>query len=139
MNDLMNLYTNIENAMENSATLTFTDPSNNEERSELFNALSAKSTNISEMIGKVINLTNVVFQGRNFTDEDTGEYRKAMRVIFIDNEGGVYHSYSSGVLNSVKTFLSVYGTPDTWEQPIPVTVERVTLRNGGQTFTLRGV
>ena len=139
MNDLMNLYTNIENAMENSATLTFTDPSNNEERSELFNALSAKSTNISEMIGKIINLTNVVFQGRNFTDEDTGEYRKAMRVIFIDNEGGVYHSYSSGVLNSVKTFLSVYGTPDTWEQPIPVTVERVTLRNGGQTFTLRGV
>lgn len=139
MNDLMNIYTSIENAMENSATLTFTDPSTNEERSELFNALSAKSTNISEMIGKIINLTNVVFQGRNFIDEDTGEFRKAMRVIFIADDGEVYHSYSSGVLNSVKTFIGVYGTPDTWEQPIPVTVERVTLRNGGQTFTLRGV
>lgn len=139
MNDLMNIYTNIENAMENSATLTFTTPSNNEERSELFNALAAKSTNISEMIGKIINLTNVVFQGRTFVEEETGEFRKAMRVIFIADDGEVYHSYSSGVLNSVKTFLSVYGTPDTWEQPIPVTVERVTLRNGGQTFTLRGV
>lgn len=139
MNELMNLYTNIENAMENSATLAFTTPSNSAGRSELFNALSAKSTNISEMIGKVINLTNVVFQGRNFTDEDTGEYEKAMRVIFITDNGEVYHSYSSGILNSVKTFLSIYGTPDTWEQPIPVTVERVTLRNGGQTFTLRGV
>lgn len=139
MNELMNLYTSIENAMENSATLTFTAPSNSSERSELFNALSAKSTNISEMIGKVINLTNVVFQGRNFTDKDTGEFEKAMRVIFIADDGGVYHSYSTGILNSVKTFLSVYGTPDTWEHPIPVTVERVTLRNGGQTFTLRGV
>lgn len=139
MNDLMNIYTNIENAMENSATLTFSTPSNNEERSELFNALAAKSTNISEMIGKTINLTNVVFQGRSFTDEDTGEFEKAMRVIFIADDGEVYHSYSSGILNSVKTFLSVYGTPDTWGDPIPVTVERVTLRNGGQTFTLRGV
>lgn len=139
MNELMNLYTNIENAMENSATLAFTTPSNSAGRSELFNALSAKSTNISEMIGKVINLTNVVFQGRNFTDEDTGESEKAMRVIFITDNGEVYHSYSAGILNSVKTFLSIYGTPDTWEQPIPVTVERVTLRNGGQTFTLRGV
>ena len=107
MNDLMNLYTNIENAMENSATLTFTDPSNNEERSELFNALSAKSTNISEMIGKTINLVNVVFQGRNFTDEDTGEFEKAMRVIVIADDGESYHSVSSGMLNSVKTFLSV--------------------------------
>ena len=139
MNELMNLYTNIENAMENSATLAFTTPSNSAGRSELFNALSAKSTNISEMIGKVINLTNVIFQGRNFTDEDTGESRKAMRVIFITDNGEVYHSYSAGILNSAKTFLSIYGTPDTWEQPIPVTVERVTLRNGGQTFTLRGV
>ena len=139
MNELMNLYTNIENAMGNSATLVFTTPSNSAGRSELFNALSAKSTNISEMIGKVINLTNVVFQGRNFTDEDTGESEKAMRVIFITDNGEVYYSYSAGILNSVKTFLSIYGTPDTWEQPIPVTVERVTLRNGGQTFTLRGV
>lgn len=139
MNELMNLYTNIENAMDNSATLAFTTPSDSAGRSELFNALSAKSTNISEMIGKVINLTNVVFQGRNFTDKDTGEFEKAMRVIFIADDGGVYHSYSAGILNSVKTFLSVYGTPDTWEHPIPVTVERVTLRNGGQTFTLRGV
>lgn len=139
MNELMNLYTNIENAMDNSATLAFTTPSDSAGRSELFNALSAKSTNISEMIGKVINLTNVVFQGRNFTDKDTGECEKAMRVIFIADDGVVYHSYSAGILNSVKTFLSVYGTPDTWGQPIPVTVERVTLRNGGQTFTLRGV
>ena len=139
MNDLMNLYTSIENAMENSATLTFSAPKTDAERAELFNALSAKSINISEMIGKVIRLSNVVFQGRNFTEEDTGDYRKAMRVIFIDDEGGVYHSYSAGILNSVKTFLSVYGTPDTWEQSIPVTVERVTLKSGGQTFTLRGV
>lgn len=139
MNDLMNIYTNIENALENSATLTFTTPSNNEERSELFNALAAKSTNISEMIGKTVNLTNVVFQGRNFVEEETGEFRKAMRVIFIADDGEVYHSYSAGIFNSVKTFLSVYGTPDTWDKPIPVTVERVTLRNGGQTFTLRGV
>lgn len=139
MNDLMNLYTSIENAMENSTTCTFFIPETVEEKTAFFNALSAKSTNISEMIGKTINLTNVVFQGRNFTDEDTGEFEKAMRVIFIADDGEVYHSYSAGILNSVKTFLSVYGTPDTWEQPIPVTVERVTLRNGGQTFTLRGV
>lgn len=139
MNEITKLYTGIENAMENSATLTFSAPKTDAERAELFNALSAKSINISEMIGKVIRLSNVVFQGRNFTEEDTGEYRKAMRVIFIDDEGGVYHSYSTGVLNSVKTFLSVYGTPDTWDKPIPVTVERVTLKSGGQTFTLRGV
>lgn len=139
MNDLMNIYTSIENALENSATLTFSTPDNDAKRSELFNALSAKSTNISVMIGGVINLTNVVFQGRNFIEEETGEFRKVMRVIFIADDGEVYHSYSSGILNSVKTFLCVYGTPDTWEQPIPVTVERITLKNGGQTFTLRGV
>ena len=139
MNDLMNIYTNIENALENSATLTFSTPDNDAKRSELFNALSAKSTNISKMIGKVINLTNVVFQGRNLTDKETSEFRKAMRVIFIADDGEVYHSYSAGILNSVKTFLSVYGTPDTWDKPIPVTVERVTMKSGDQTFTLRGV
>lgn len=138
MNEIMNLYNSIENAMENSSTCTFFIPETAEEKTAFFNALSAKSTNISEMIGKVINLTNVVFQGRTFTDEDTGEVEKAMRVIFIA-DGEVYHSYSAGILNSVKTFLSVYGTPDTWDRPIPVTVERVTLKSGGQTFTLRGV
>lgn len=139
MNELMNLYNNIDNALENSATWTSFVPETVEEKTAFFNALSAKSTNISELIGKVINLKNVVFQGRSFTTEDTGEFEKAMRVIFIADDGEVYHSYSAGILNSVKTFLSVYGTPDTWEQPIPVTVERVTLKNGGQTFTLRGV
>ena len=139
MNEIMSIYNNIDNVLANLATWTSFVPETMEEKTAFFNALSAKSTNISEMIGKVINLTNVVFQGRNFTDEDTGESEKAMRIIFITDDGKVYHSYSSGILNSVKTFLSVYGTPDTWKQPIPVTVERVTLRNGGQTFTLRGV
>lgn len=139
MNEIMNIYNNIDNALENSATWTSFVPETVEEKTAFFNALSAKSTNISEMIGKVINLKNVVFQGRSFTDEDTGEFEKAMRVIFIADDGEVYHSYSAGILNSVKTFLSVYDTPDTWEQPIPVTVERVTLKSGGQTFTLRGV
>lgn len=139
MSEIMNIYNNIDSALENSSTCTFFIPETVEEKTAFFNALSAKSTNISEMIGKVINLTNVVFQGRNFTEEETGEFRKAMRVIFIADDGEVYHSYSTGILNSVKTFLSVYGTPDTWGQPIPVTVERVTLKSGGQTFTLRGV
>ncbi len=139
MNEIMNIYNNIVNALENSSTCAFFIPETVEEKIALFNALSAKSINISEMIGKTINLTNVVFQGRNFTDKDTGEFEKAMRVIFIADDGEVYHSYSAGIFNSVKTFLSVYGTPDTWDKPIPVTVERVTLKNGGQTFTLRGV
>lgn len=139
MNDLMNINNSIDNALETSSTLTFISAETPAEKAAFFNTLSAKSDNISEMIGETLMLTNIVFQGRNFTDEETGEVEKVIRIIFIDVHGNIYHSYSMGMLNSVKTFLTIYGTPDTWADPIPVTVERVVLKNGGQTFTLRGV
>lgn len=138
MNELTVVSNEIMNAKENLSVWASFTPETASEKMALYNALSAKSTNISELMGRTFCIQNVVFQGREFTNEETKELEKNLKVIII-TDNGIYHSYSRGIINSVQSILEMFGLPGQWEQPLEFTVERVALKNGGQTFILRGV
>lgn len=138
MNELTVVSNEIMNAKENLSVWASFTPETAAEKMALYNALSAKSTNISELMGKTFCVQNVVFQGREFTNSETGELEKNLKAIIITDKG-IYHSYSRGIINSVQSILEMFGLPNQWEQPLEFTVERVALKNGGQTFILRGV
>lgn len=138
MNELTVVSNEIMNAKENLSVWASFTPETAAEKMALYNALSAKSTNISELMGKTFRVQNVVFQGREFTNDETGELEKNLKAIII-TDNGIYHSYSRGIINSVQSILEMFGLPDQWEQPLEFTVERVALKSGGQTFILRGV
>lgn len=138
MNELTVVSNEIMNAKENLSVWASFTPETASEKMALYNALSAKSTNISELMGKTFRVLNVVFQGREFTNEETKELEKNLKVIII-TDNGIYHSYSRGIINSVQSILEMFGLPGQWEQPLEFAVERVALKNGGQTFILRGV
>lgn len=79
---------------------------------------------IKDFLQEIIPLTNIVIQGVDSLDEDSGEVQHFERVILIDEEGNAYVGASKGLMNSARTILSILGHPSGWPAPLPVTVTR---------------
>lgn len=92
-----------------------------ETKTQLLSA-TTNSVPISENLGKTINLKNVVVQGIEMTNEDSGEIQQVPRVILLDDKGTAYHAISKPVFNAVKNFIGILGQPSTWPKPVPVKV-----------------
>lgn len=88
-------------------------------RMTVFNA-TTNSEPISENLGKVIDLVNIVVQVIDIADEETGEMATVPRTILIDRSGKSYHAISNGVFKSVENLLGVLGMPDTWTKPVTI-------------------
>ena len=97
------------------------------------NAL-ANALPIDEHLGEAIELTNFVVQAVEVTNTDaaTGVSRKvpATRIVLVAADGSAYAGVSEGVFKSLQNLTTIFGMPADWEQPIPVSVERVKGRNG---------
>lgn len=77
---------------------------------------------ISQHLGEVFELRHMVVQPVDSVDDQTGEASSYERVILIGDDGRAFVGASTGLMNSVRTFVGVMGEPDTWGQAIPVTV-----------------
>lgn len=80
------------------------------------------SENISDNLGKTINLVNIVIQPVELVNDTTGEVETAPRVVLIDQDGTAYSGTSIGLLTSVRNTLAALGQPASWPQPVPVQV-----------------
>ena len=97
------------------------------------NAL-ANAEPMDEHLGETIELVHFVAQAVEVTNTDaaTGVSRKvpATRIVLVAADGKAYSGVSEGVFKSLQNLTTIFGAPATWEQAIPVSVQRVKGRNG---------
>lgn len=105
-----------------------------EEKKALYNIVQNTTTRLFDMMNQTINMKHVYCKGVENTS-DNGEVKNAVRVIIIDDKGNSYHATSSGVTSSLVEIFSIFGTPDTWDAPMPVRVKSRTCAKG-QTMIL---
>lgn len=119
-------------------------PESDVEKAQLFRALESSDEKISDYINKDITIANVVFSSVEVTsvneadiDPETGEVKMVQRpkTVIIDDKGKTYSSVASGIFNSMKNLLSVFGLPDTWKKPMTITVRLVKTKRG-QTYRI---
>jgi hypothetical protein len=91
---------------------------------------------LADNIGTVIQLKNVIVQPVDMTNERTGRTESQPRIILVDAEGKAYHAISGGLFRSLQNIFGILGKPDTWNGPLPITIERLKGKQGNF-FTAR--
>lgn len=84
-----------------------------------------------------LKIIDLVLQEVPLANEQTGIIEDAIRSTLITEDGVAYHATSSGIANSLKQALGVFGTPDTWDEPLEVVAQEEKGRNGFYFLTLK--
>lgn len=101
-----------------------------ETRKVMYNSLASPDHNVEEIIGKQIELVDVVAYPVTFlSDGDNGVEVNCLRCILIDKNGKSYAAVSQGIANSLMRLFTIFGMPH-WTNPIKVEVKQVKTRNG---------
>lgn len=116
-------------------------PSSREEQKLFFNAKENPQYKVSDFINKTFAFSNIFMEKTEIMEKDengnpTGVVTDAIKTVFITNDGVGIVSTSKGIANAVYGLIQVFGTPDTWEEPMVVEVQQVELKNGNRTFKL---
>lgn len=95
-----------------------------EERKHVFNVVNKPDKVLRDYINKTINLKDVFAEQCEFVDKESGEVKPGVRIVLIDDEGVSYSTCSIGIFKGLSKLFSIYGTPDCWAEPIPITIEQ---------------
>lgn len=95
----------------------------------IYNAINSSEKKVADMLGKTIELVDVVAHPITMIDEQTGEVIDTVRTVLIDKNGTSYTAVSGGITNSLQKLFMVFGMPH-WEEPVKVEVKQVSTRNG---------
>lgn len=106
------------------------------EKKELFNALESCDALLNDCVGQEIEIKDIYVEEKQVVDEETGEIKTKFRTILFDVNGQTYATGSYGIFNVLKKIVSIYGLPNTWEQPLKVKVAKRPIGNGKQSLTL---
>lgn len=104
-------------------------------KAAIFNAVNSPEKRVSDCIGDVINLKDIVAHPVKLVDEKTGELLETMRMVLISDAGVGYEAVSTGLVNAVQRILQIFGQPESWTEPIPVKVVQKGTRNGNNKVT----
>lgn len=105
-------------------------------KKKLFNALETCDALLNDCIGQEINLKDIYVEEREIIDDETGEVKNKYRTILFDENGQTYATGSYGIYNIIKKIVSIYGLPQSWENPVKVKVSKRPIGNGKQSLTL---
>ena len=108
-----------------------------DEKLAVFDAVS-NSESLEDMVGKAIDVENIIIQPVEMNDEKTGEVRDANRIVLITDEGKAYGCVSSGVETSIKNLFAIVGSAP-WVPAIRFEVTKKQGRNGYKFMTLNHV
>jgi len=94
------------------------------------------ATPVADILGKTINLKDVVIQEVSLVNERTGELQAVPRITLIDADGSAYSATSDVLYKDVKTFFTILGTPNHWPEPVAVVVNKEKAKGAGHYFSL---
>ena len=114
---------------------TIVDDGTRESKVAIYNAVNGDGENLSDHIGKVINVENYVAHPVSLVDPKTGEVTEALRIVLVTTEGECYASVSTGVLSSLQKICGIMGAAP-WTGGNPMKATKVKTRSGYETITL---
>lgn len=106
-----------------------------EDRLDIYDAVS-NSMPLDEMVGRVIEVENVIIQPLEMTDSATGEQVMRNRIVLITPSGDAYGCTSTGVETAMKNLFAIVGCPP-WNPAIAFDVVKKQGRNGYKFTTLQ--
>jgi hypothetical protein len=112
------------------------EPTNRETAVKVFNAINGAENSLSDHLGEVLEITDMVAHTITLQDEITKEDVKALRVVLLTKDGVGYHSVSQGVVSSLQKIISIVGTAP-WNPALKIVPTEVKTRKGYKTLTLR--
>ena len=139
MNEMMIKNTeSIKSASEVMSTgMSYTDMdlSNMSIAKDFYNAVSPPDMALKACVNIPIAMKHVSIEVCELHDDDRGDVI-APRVVIVDEDGKSYQSVSVGVYQSLKRIFTLFGTPDSWAEPVTV-VPMLTSTKKGQVLSLR--
>lgn len=96
---------------------------------KFYNAINSPKYKLSDMINKPLYMVDAIITGVSINDMNTGEVRDAARSTIIDKDGNSYSATSSGIMNSLRNIMLVFGTLH-FDEPLKITVNQVSTKNG---------
>jgi hypothetical protein len=106
-----------------------------EEKKKLFNTLESCDLLLNDCVGQAIAIKDVYVEEKQVQAED-GTMRTKYRTILFDEVGQTYATGSYGIYNILKKIFAIYGTPETWSEPLQVEVAKKNIGNGKSSLTL---
>jgi hypothetical protein len=103
---------------------------------KVFNAINGAENSLSDHLGEVIEIQDMVAHPITLQDEVTKEDVQAMRVVLLTPEGVGYHAVSGGVVSSLQKLIGVVGQAP-WTPALKVVPVEQKTRKGFKTLTLR--
>ena len=116
----------------------FIDTSTREGKIKLYSALQ-NAEKLDEHLNEPLNMTNAVAQAVQVTDDQTGEISNTVRVIIVTDEGKAYAATSPTLAAGLNTMFGIFGTPNTWAEPLCIKVVERRSRRGFKFFSIEPV
>ena len=126
----------IEDEQNNEKTYCSIVCKNSEEKKKLFNALEKADVLLNDVVGTEFELANVYIHKYDKINEETGEVEQKVRIILFDSEGKSYACGSFGIFNILGRMFEVFGTPNTWEEPLKVRVIKKDIKDNKKMLSL---
>ena len=82
-------------------------------------------------------IVDIVLQEVQIANEVSGELEDSIRITLITVDGTAFHATSKGIAQSLKQAMGIFGTPDTWDEPLVVRPVEEKGRNGFYFLTLK--
>lgn len=113
-------------------------PTTLEDKKKLYNAIENCDVVLNDIEGTTIEVKDVFIQEYPRKDKDTGEpISNGHRTILFDTQGKTYVTASNYFFVSIAKILNSFGTPDTWEQPLKITITKRMLKTGTKCLSLK--
>ena len=84
-----------------------------------YNAVTNPTGKLKEHVNETLNLVHVSVEPIELKRED-GTTNIAPRIVLVTDAGESYSCVSVGVYAALKRIFSLFGTPDTWKNPLPI-------------------
>lgn len=116
----------------------FIDTSTREGKIKLYSALQ-NAEKLDEHLNEIMLMSNAVAQAVQVTDDQTGEVSATVRVIIVTADGKAYSATSPTLAAGLNTMFGIFGTPNTWDAPLPIKVVERRSRRGFKFFSIEPV
>lgn len=101
-----------------------------------YNAINGSENAISDHVGEVLEITDMVAHAITLEDEVTKEDVNALRVVLLDKDGNAYHAVSQGIVSSLQKIIGTVGQAP-WTPALKMVPYEQKTRKGFKTLTMK--
>ena len=120
-----------------NAVTHFFDTSTMDGKMALYNAMQTPDK-VDDHLNEELDVTNVLAQAVEVMNNETGEMRQSTRVVVVAEQGN-YAAASPPLAHAFGNLFTVFGTPNTWAEPLKLKIVERKSRNGYKFFDIQPV